>query len=118
MPAKQSPGFIKQDPGKNGGVVVITGNHFAHGIFPLSSCLLFGFAPEIGHIGHDQQAQFIRPVEFTRNFRLDMYPVAIESDLFGSDDLIPHKLIAGIGIESLRMIGLVETQLKIYGFVI
>ena len=94
-------------------MIIVTSDHLPHGIFPFLSCFLIRLAPEIGHIRHDKQAQFIGPIKFAGHLYFDMNPVAIQANLLGSDNFIPHKFITGVSIVSIGMVSLVETQLQV-----
>src|SRR5690554_4416779 len=51
--AKEPPGFVKQNPGKDRWVVVIAFYFFFSNIFPVGFGYAVGFSPEIGNIFHD-----------------------------------------------------------------
>ena len=70
-------------------------------------------APAVRHVGHEQQAQPVGPVQLARHVDLDVQPVGVQPDPARPQDLVPHEGVAREGVEALRMIRLVERHLQI-----
>src|SRR5688572_31636139 len=56
-------------------------DHPAHGVLDLLPHLGRRLAPRVGHVGHDEHAQPVRPVELARRFDLHVLAQSVEADL-------------------------------------
>ncbi len=111
--AHQAPGLVEGDPGKNGGVVEIAAQHPAQRHFDFPAHVRVRFAPTVGHVGHEQQAQAVGPIELAGHVHFDVQPVGVETQAARTQNLIAHETIAGESVEPFGMIGLVERHPKV-----
>ena len=109
----ESPGLVEVDPGEYRRVVVVAFNLGAEAVLPILPGLWNGLAPEVRRVSHDQEPQFVSPIELAWDFDLDVDTVSVEPEVLGDEDLVLHELVAGESIVSLRMVALVEAKLKI-----
>ena len=99
-------------------MVVIPFDHPAHGKIDLRLHGLIRLTPGIGHIRHDQNAQFVRPVQLSRHLDLDVDSLTVQAKTAGAQDFIPHKIIGWKAVIPFWMIGLVQRRLQIDRFVV
>ena len=94
-------------------MIEIAPHHAAQGVLDLLAHLGVRLAPAVRHVGHDQQAQPVRPVELARHVHLHVQPVGVQADPARAQDFVAHEGVAGKGVEALRVIGLVQRDLQI-----
>ena len=114
----QAPGLVEVDPGEDRRVVVVAFNLASQAPFPVFPGLRYRLSPEIRGVGHYQESELVRPVEFPRDFDLDVDAVAVESEILGEEDLVLHELVAREGVEAFRMVALVQAELEIDRFAV
>ena len=111
--ADQAPRFVEQHPRKDGRMVVVAVDHAAESRVVLPKCRRVGRPPPVGHVGHDEHAKFVGPVELPRRLDLDVLAEPVEAELAGAEDFLLERAIGREGVETLRVIGLVEGELEI-----
>ncbi len=99
-------------------MVEVPSDHPTQGDLRLAAHLCVGPAPTVGHVGHDQDAQLVGPVQLARDADLDVDPLAVETDLARPQDLVAHERVARERVEPFGVIRLVERQLQIDGLVV
>ena len=71
-----------------------------------------GWTPPVRHVGHDEHAELVGPVQLARNFDLDVLAQPIEADLPCAEDLVAQHAVGGEGVVPTRVIRLIERQLE------
>jgi hypothetical protein len=100
------------------GMVVVATDHAAQCPFDLLPHVGGGLAPRVGHVGHDEHAQPVGPVELARRFHLDVLAHSVEPDLARPQHFVAEDLVAREGVEAVGVIGLVERELEVHRLVV
>ena len=109
----QAPLLVEEHPREDGRVVEVAAHHAAQGRLPLLAHRLVGLAPAVRHVGHDQDAQPVGPVELARHLDLDVGANRVEPQPPRDQDLLAHRLVGGPGPVAVRVPGLVEGHLEV-----
>ena len=94
-------------------MIVVALDHAAQRDVVLAERRGVGRTPPVRHVGHDQYAQSIGPVQFARCFDLDMLPQAVQPNLARPEDLIAQHAVRWKRVVALRMVRLIERELEI-----
>ena len=114
----EAPRLVVHDPREHGRMVVVAGDHLAQGIVMLAEGRVGRRTPPVGHVGHDQHAELVGPVELARCLDLDVFAQSVQTDLPRAQNFAPREGIGGKGVEARGVIGLVERQLQVDGHVV
>ena len=109
----QAPLLVEQHPREDRRVVEVAAHHAAQSRLPLLPHGLVGLAPAVRHVGHDQDAQPVGPVELARDLDLDVGADRVEPQPPRDQDLLAHRLVGRPGPEAVGVPGLVEGHLEV-----
>ena len=109
----KSPCLVEESPLIDRRMVVVALEHVFKAFPVLFEHLLARIAPRVGDVGLNKKTELIGPIELAGNFNLDVNAVAGKRELFGDKKVVLHELVAGERVPSVRMIALIETELKI-----
>jgi hypothetical protein len=111
----QPPRLVERDPREDARVVVVARDHPAHRRLVLAERQRVGRAPPVGHVGHDEHAQPVGPVELAGRLDLDVLAEPVEPDLACAEDLVAQHAVGREGVVAGRVVRLVEGELEVHG---
>ena len=115
---EEAPRLVEQHPGEDGGVVEVALDHALEAEPVFAEHRLGGGAPGARHVGHDQEAEPVRPVELARHLHLDVDAVAGERELLREQDLVLHEFVRRERVEAVRVVALVQRELQVEGLAV
>ena len=110
---EEPPRLVEEHPREHGGVVEVALDHVLEARPVLGEHSLARGPPRARHVGHDQQAETVRPVQLARHLHLDVDAVAGERQVLGDEDLVLHELVGRERVEAVRVVALVKGQLQV-----
>src|SRR6266550_1482548 len=106
---RETEALVHRDPGDDAGVIFITldgGSELIHQ--PLLR--LRGVLVKIGHLGPDEEAKTIRPVEPAGVFNFLMLARSVEAQGLRELDVVTEIAVGGGGVPTARKVSLVQHQ--------
>src|SRR5256886_16667519 len=114
---RETEAFVHRDPGDNASVVLIALDDCSELIHE-SLLRLRGVLVKVGHLGPDQEAKTIRPVEPAGVFNFLVLAGPVEAERLRELDVVAEVGVGSRSVPAARKVPLVQHQWLVVGFAI